>query len=63
MKKIVAGLSLFAFLLVGCQNNSSIVEPDMNSATISKTTNAKDVSPKKERVNNEGMGQNLFPRP
>ena len=63
MKKILAGLALFAFLLVGCQNNSSIVEPDMNSTTISKTTNDKDVPTKKVKVNNEGMGQNGFPRP
>jgi len=63
MKKILAGLSLFAFLMVGCQNNNSIVEPDMNSATINKTTNSQDISTKKERINNEGMGQNHLPRP
>ena len=63
MKKFLATLSLFAFVLVGCQDNSSILEPNNNSTSINKTTNAKDVPTKKVKVNNEGMGQNLFPRP
>ena len=63
MKKFLAALSLFAFVLVGCQNNSSILEPNNNSTSINKTTNAKDVPTKKVKVNNEGMGQNYFPRP
>jgi len=63
MKKILAVLSLFAFLAVGCQNNSSIVEPNMNSATLNKTTNVQAISTKKVRAKNENMGQNLLPRP
>ena len=63
MKKILAVLLLFAFVLVGCQNNSSILEPNNNSTSFNKTNNSKDVPTKKVKVNTEGMGQNAFPRP